>query len=460
MRRRGAQRRVLPDPAHRAAAPGATLKGNCPLAGRRAPGYGAPVIMTLPTGLSAALGSGVRITADEVSETFAPASSALAAELETALGRAGFYSGQADGYPPPTTRLDAPPPKHPPAITPIRDLWLASFTPGWRGYRSDVHADVHFPWANPELAAAEGNDWLSTEDTPVNRAAIEEIRPGDLVIVQRSDPRDDKGLRLPDWGATSLLVGAAIAGPAEAWTDAKGRRQRRVHLIPATRFTDLVPRTTAKSFGRVTGGVFEKRPQRQNGTGGRGRTLSAVPGAGAVDLLAVCGIHPDALTEPDLPTLIARLRATKTGSKELLEYRYDHVLQNNRRRANEQRAVAACRAELAARQLIERDDLQLCGGEGCDLLAVDVAGAEVRIEIKGYTSKRLADVHLQPSQAQAARDVAARRTNDWWLYALLDVESARPKSAWHSADDVATLLATGGIQERGAHSRLRAAGQL
>lgn len=405
------------------------------------------MLTSLPTGLTTALGPAAPMTADVVTELFAEKSRALEADLEGRLGRAGFYGQNAEGLEPPTTPLHAPPAATPPVVTPVRDLWMASFTPGWQGNNSDVHDEDHFPWSHPETAAELGNDWLSTDDTPANRNAIEAIRPGDLVIIQRTDPGPG-GSRLDGFGATSLLVGAAIAGPAEAWTDPAGRRQRRVHLIPATRFRHLVPRSTAKSLGRITGGTFTSRPQRHDGTGGRGRTLSAVPAPDALDLLAVSGIHPQALAEPDVATLIARLRSTETGDPALLAYRYDHVLQNDRRRVNEQRAIAACRAAIGARGWAEREDLQRRGSEGCDLLLDDGAGTEVRVEVKGYVSRRLADVHLQPSQADAARAAAARRSDDWWLYTLLDVESAGPVGRWHAAADVAALLASGGIQER------------
>jgi hypothetical protein len=55
-----------------------------------------------------------------------------------------------------------------------------------------------------------------------------------------------------------------------------------------------------------------------------GFTLSALRDEDVVDLLGVCGIHPDALAEPDLAGLAARLRATAIGNEELQRHRYDH----------------------------------------------------------------------------------------------------------------------------------------
>jgi len=42
-----------------------------------------------------------------------------------------------------------------------------------------------------------------------------------------------------------------------------------------------------------------------------------------------------------------------------------------------------------------------------DRLFVDAAGDELQVEVKGYMSRQLASVHLQPSQARRTVDAAA-----------------------------------------------------
>jgi hypothetical protein len=90
-----------------------------------------------------------------------------------------------------------------------------------------------------------------------------------------------------------------------------------------------------------------------------GFTLSALRGEDVVDLLGVCGIHPDALAEPDLAVLAARLRATAIGDEELRRHRYDPVVVHAVRMKHERAAVRSCEEQAAAKQLVYYDLDQL-----------------------------------------------------------------------------------------------------
>lgn len=401
------------------------------------------------------LGPGGPVSWDDLDQTFAAVRDSDAQDLEVEYGTAGWYDTSAAPYPRPATPVDAPRPAAPPVVTAVRGLWLATYNPaGWfdevtgRSH-SDVYDHGIFPWAHPEQAVATGNWWLSTDATPANRPAIESITVGDLVVVQRSDPTEQKHLRDPRDGATSVLVGVAIAGSAESWVDAtSGRWETRVNLVPAAFFSWAIPRTTARRRGRLRGPSFRNRPQLPDGTGPVGFTLSAVTGSDVSELLAVCGIHPDALAEPDLAVVASRLRATAHGNEELWRYRYDHVFRNSVRVAHEQAAVAACHAWAKGQDWQVRRSAEREPDAGFDLRFADLTGRIVRIEVKGYATRDLAQVHLQPSQAREARAAAASGVCDWLLYAVLGVDSDTPDEHILSAAEVATLLDSGGIQVR------------
>lgn len=412
---------------------------------------------SIPDILDDALGSGGVVPFESLDETFADQRAGLAAGLESDLGVAGWYETSADPYPAPTTPVDAPPSASPPILTSVRSLWLATYKPGhWVDpgtglTTSDVFDEHHFPWSHPETAAAQGNFWLSTAATPQGRPAIEAINVGDLVIVQRSDPgAANAALRTVDGkphGATSLLAGVAVALAAETWDDADtGRRERRVSLVPAARFEWPVPRVTARRHQRLRGDSFRNRPQLPDGTGPVGFTLSAVIGPDVTELLAVCGIHPEALADPDLNRVFARLKATAVGNRALWRYRYDHVLRHAIRTRHEVAAVEACKRAAAVRRWTFWESAERQPNAGYDLIFRDAARRTAYVEVKGYETRVLSDVHLQPSQARRARAAAARPRPDWFLYTLLGVNSQNPDESWHTARRITHLLDTGGIQ--------------
>jgi hypothetical protein len=418
--------------------------------------------VTLPQQpLDDALGPGGLLPFESLDEMFADARQDLAAGLETDFGAAGWYETSADPYPAPLTPIDAPPAASPPILTAVRSLWLATYKPGhWVDpstglTTSDVFDEAHFPWSHPERAAAQGNFWLSTAATPQGRPAIEAIAVGDLVVVQRSDPgAANAALRTVDGHgqrATALLAGVAVALAAESWDDADtGRRERRINLVPAARFQWPVPRVTARRHQRLQGLSFRNRPQLPDGTGPVGFTLSAVIGTDVTELLAVCGIHPEALADPDLNRVLARLKATAAGNRALWRYRYDHVLRHAIRTRHERAAVAACKRAAVDRRWTFWESAERQPNAGYDLIFRDSARNAVYVEVKGYRSRALSDVHLQPSQAARARAAATRLNPNWFLYTLLGVDGASPDASWHTARQIAQLLDSGGIQVRGA----------
>lgn len=404
------------------------------------------------------LGPGRQVDWRELDEHFADERERLAGETESALGEAGWYDSSAEPYPEPTTEVDAPPRKRPPVITAVRRIWLAKYNPvaaKWYDEAtgtsaSDVADENLFAWSHPETAVREGNFWLSTLATPNNREGIEILNIGDLVVVQRSDPGPDHANHRGSYGATSVLVGVAIAFAAEEWEEVStGLRERRVGLLPAAKFDWPIPRTVASSKRRLRGDSFKKMPQRPDGGGRPGFTLSAMVGDHAVnELLAVCGIHPDALAEPDLATLASRLKATAHGNHELWRFRYDHVFRHAIRTKHEQTAVASCRVWADGEDYLFRESAQTTPNAGYDLLFEDQGGKLLQVEVKGYVAPHLRQVHLQRSQACRAREAAKGMPPVWKLYALLQVDTSRPDEKVRSSAQVVALLDSGGIQVR------------
>lgn len=350
-----------------------------------------------------------------------------------------------------------------PTVDAVRALWLAKFNPGAEEWYdevtdesgSDVADEKLFPWSHPEQAVRDGNFWLSTVATPRNRTAIDAVAAGDLVVVQRSDPGPDYPSLRSD-GATDVLFGLALALSPEAWVDwTTGRWERRVSLVPVARLTWPVPRATARRKSRLRGHSFSRMPQRPDGTGPLGFTLSAVVGDDIADLLAVLGVSPEAMAEPDLARLAARLRATATGNRELWRFRWDHVFRHAVRTAHERAAVARCEEWARDRGYLFRATAERVANAGYDLLFQDATGRELQVEVKGYTATRLNAVHLQPSQKQRAREAATGTPPDWRLYALLAVDTAQPVEHIHTASEVVALLDEGGLQVKGAGHHVR-----
>lgn len=356
----------------------------------------------------------------------------------------------------PTTPIDAPPNQAPPLINAVRNLWLARFNPGNPDFVqldgspvSDVNDDSQFPWQDRVRAVRTGNFWLSTTHTPKNRTAIEEIAVGDLVVIQRSDPRDP--VLRGRFGATSVLIGVAIVESAEEWKDTStGRRERRISLSPAGKFEWPIPRSEAKKHRRLVGRSFKRMPQRPDGTGAPGFTLSAIALDDWAEMLAVCGIHPEAMSEPDLGRLEGRLRATAKGNHELWRFRWDHVFQHSLHTAHEQAAIQRCRDWAKKNSLLFRSDAQRSPNAGYDLLFVDASGKELQVEVKGYTADLLAQVNLQPSQAKRAQNANKGNPPDWKLFAVLKVHTKHPVELVKSASEVVQLINTGGIRVKDA----------
>jgi hypothetical protein len=259
---------------------------------------------------------------------------------------------------------------------------------------------------------------------------------------------DHKELRDPQDGAARVIAGVSMVLATEEWNDlGTERRERRVSLMPVARFRWPVPRETALRHGRLTGPSFSRMPQNPDGTGPPGFTLAAVAGDRDInDLLAVSGIHPQALSDPDPARVAARLRATAHGNEPLWRMRWDHVYQDSVRRAHERAAVAECRAWAAGQQYVERTDAQLTPLAGYDLAFQDFQGNLLEVEVKGYTPLRLDAVKLQPSQEVRAKSSAAGATPPWKLYAVLGVQRKVSKTVIKDAGEVVALLAAGGLK--------------
>jgi hypothetical protein len=393
------------------------------------------------------LGSGAEVTVEELDELLRRNTRSAGSAIEGSFADAGWYGSQAEPYPPPTIPVGAPPVRTVRVLEVDRRLWLARFNPADPDFDvPDIADDIKFPWQHPEAAVAEGW-WLSTTNTPRGRPALEEISTGDLVICQRSDPGAERDPA--DLYRDNMLVGICVVGMTDAWDDSyTGRRERKACMVPLAKFTYPVPRRTASRHGRLVGASF-RAPRQLPGRGGPlGFGLSAVEWNDAVELLSVCGIAPDALTEPDNARLAARLQASDTGNRLFLGLRYDAVLQDRLRRVHERLAERHAEAWAAKRGYIKRAEYQHVPLAGFDLLFSDTAGRQIQVEVKGYATRSLASAHLQPSQATRARQASAGTPPPWWLFALLGAGTETPTERVATSSEVVQLLGSGGLKVR------------
>lgn len=394
------------------------------------------------------LGEGASWTPEGLREALAESAADTWAAIEEQFGRAGWYSASAQAYDPPSLRVDAPAARKLPVVDAIRRLWLARYNPADPDFDvPDIDDDTKFPWRHPEAAPRDGW-WLSSKSTPAGREAITEIATGDLVICQRTDPRSE---RAPgDSRRDDMLVGIATIGLVDSWDDVDTeRREHAACLVPLTKFNHPVPRRTARRHHRLEGPSFRAPRQLPGRRGKLGFGLSHVDWADAVELLSVCGVPPEALAEPDTARLAARLRSTSTGNKEFLRLRYDAVLRDQVRRRHEREAERAAEVWAASHGYAKRAGYQHVALAGFDLLFADAAGVELQVEVKGYMSRSLGSVHLQPSQAWRATDAATGLPPAWRLFALLGAGSKNPTETVLTPDQVVEVLASGGIQVKG-----------
>ncbi|GAA4410569.1 hypothetical protein GCM10023168_30400 [Fodinibacter luteus] len=393
------------------------------------------------------LGQGGRWTFDEVLHLLASRMQGTMSAIEGAFGQAGWYGGGAAPYPAPTIPFEAPQPANPAVVEVDRRLWIARYNPADPDFDvPDIADDSKFPWQHPEAAPREGW-WLSTVDTPRGRPAISEVATGDLVICQRTNPTGNGG----------DLVGVCAIGMTASWEDAQtGRRERAACLIPLTKFTYPVPRSIARRQGRLRVQSLRAGQQLPGRQGPIGFGLSFVEWDDVPELISVCGIPPEALAETDTARLAARLRASDTGNRLNFKLRYDAVVRNGVRRIREREAERAAEVWADVNGYVKHGEFQHVPLAGFDLLFIDAHGDELQVEVKGYMTRRLAAVHLQPSQAQRATDAAAGQVPAWRLFALLGAGTQTLDERVLSPQSVVDLISKGGLRVKGGWPTTRA----
>ncbi len=391
--------------------------------------------------LDGVIGEGGLLSKDAVAELSDGYLRETSSDIESTFGPKGFYDRSAAPYAPPTVPFESPPDPAAPVIDAVRRLWLVRFKPGEAGFRwTDIDDHTRFPWSQPELAPRLGW-WASTVDRPASRSSLEEITSGDLVVCQRTDPAGAKA------GGTrgNPLVGITVVGMTRSWLDAHtGRRERDVCLVPLTRFDHEVPRATARSAGRLKRPSFSQPRQLPGGVGQPGRFLSAVDLEDAVELLSVCGVPPEALAEPDTAVLAARLRATATGNAEFLQRRYDAVFRNSIARAHERDAERRAQTWAARRDYLLLDLYQRLPLTGFDLVFANSTCEYLEVEVKGYSTDKLHQVHLQNAQVWRAHEAAQGAPPEWRLFVVLNAEAAPSEQVLEPAT-VVQLVASKGL---------------
>lgn len=379
-------------------------------------------------------------------------------QIETVFAESGFYGGHDNvrPYPGPTTLLSDPPLKKPPVVNAQRRLWFAKFNPDddtWvddDGKRTNDPVDpAQFPWRNPEMATKNGW-WLSTDRTPRSRLAIEDLAVGDLVLVQRSAKNPDRVDNVPH----RSIIGLAVAWGDRSWNDVStGERHRDVCLVPLSFFRYPVPVQTAQgsTWGRLKDvPSIRDMPQLHGKVTTHGRTLSAVNWDDIAEICSVCNLHPDIFTDP-IPTVAARLSITPTGNKDLWRFRWDHIFKNDLRLENARRGVRSARDWATSKGLVEVSGLSDCQDRrlvGYDFRFYDAHGTAVQVEIKGYSTRDLAKVHLQPSQVARARDAAAGNPPEWYLHVLLGARSKNPQAETYRSAEAIELVDRGLLNRR------------
>lgn len=302
----------------------------------------------------------------------------------------------------------------------------------------DIADDTKFPWTHPEAAPYDG--WWHPASTPRLVARRSPRSPGDLVICQRTHPT-----RRGDGD----LVGICTIGLTDAWNDAEtGQREHAACLISLAKFTHPVPRRTAQRHGRLRVESLSQGQQLPGRQGPVGFGLSDVEDADAVELLSVCGIPPEALTEPDNAHLAAQLRATDTGNPLFHKLRYDAVLRPQVRRAHELEAERRAEKWAADHGYLKHDGYHVpsVASTCCSSTAPALSS---KSRSRGTFARSLATVHLQPSQAKRATDARAGTPPDWRLFALLGAGTKNPDEQVCTPDEVVELLRNGGIQVNG-----------
>jgi hypothetical protein len=381
-------------------------------------------------------------------DAFESADRSVSDEIERSFGAAGWFSRNAEPFQPPEVPFAAPPSKSPDEVAAVRRLWLSRWNPADPDFDApDIDDDGLFPWRAPEFAPNDGW-WLSTKYTPKGRFSIESVHVGDLVVCQRTFPGKD-------WDPAgrwtcNMMIGLSVVGLVDAWGDTEtGRRERAVCLVPLTKFDQPVPVAMAKRRRRLKRPSFSQPLQRPGRTGPLAYGLSAVEWEDVPEILSVCGVSPEVLAEPDTAKLAARLRATETGNPQLLGLRYDSVVRHQARRRNEEAAEERAEAWAASNGYALSQRFQTVPLAGFDLLVADAQGNTLQIEVKGYSTDKLAEVNLQPSQAWRAVDAAQGQPPKWVLFAVLQVDSTSPAEMVVEAEGVVRLLDTGGIKVKG-----------
>ena len=265
--------------------------------------------------------------------------------------------------------------------------------------------------------------------------------PGDLLLVQRQRPGFNRTSDPVD--RDNMYVGLAAVFATLSWLDSStSRYESQACLLPLCHFDAPVPITTAKQKGRLADEAFSKLPATQDRKG-LSRQISAVPPDAAADLLSVCGLSPKILAEGDLATIAARLAVTSTGNPDYLALRYDDVVRQAARKANELRAEEAAKEWARERGYFCVERVATIGGLGYDLLFEGGDKRRLQVEAKGYSASKISAVHLQPSQEWRAREAATGVPPDWRLYALLDVATKRPREEVYEPHQVVDLVDRG-----------------
>ncbi len=299
----------------------------------------------------------------------------------------------------------------PEPVEQVRRTYVAKFNPAL-AHPAVGRFDRSDPHTTDELWRLPSESWISDDPRNARSApAFSRIAPGDLVFVQRGEPRWENRTYLDPspLDGRPHLIGLWFVTAVHRYHHPNVPRRvvTNVWHAPIVRFSDPVDLRTVRRDPTVDAvSAFGDRTQAM--------LLELSPYDAAV-LADVCSLPSSVLIEPDPAKAAARLRDTRAGMRsEDRKYRRDARYRHGIRRDVEQAAVARTEADMVAAgwSVVRMEHVPLWGAD------LDCArdGKHRAIEVKGRLRDDWRNAQLEQSQYDRARTAARTGEEDWWLF--------------------------------------------